>query len=275
MFRKLSILVAVAVAGVANSQITTPSPYCASSYFANYNMFQNISIAGTTLSFGAAGSFGASNTYKYYNTTTFADLTKAGNNTITVTPYSAPDFEPIYFALWIDYNQNNTFETSEIVMQNNNTINAALPTLGAAASPITKTFTIPSTALTGVTRARLKRMDGTFPYSASYSMSACSGGGSYGCTYDFNVNIINSLSVSETKTKEIVTIFPNPARDLITIGHQKNMIAAEIFTMDGRLMKKYTGTDKLDVSFLQNGEYMLKVYDKYGAAVSQKVLIAK
>lgn len=276
MFKKLFLLLTLATAFTAKSQITSPSPYCASSYFGNYNMFQNITIAGTTLSFGAMGSFGNTNTYKYYNTTTFGDLTKSGNNTITVNPYSVNDFEPVYFALWIDYNQNNTFESSEIVMQNSNTINTVLPTIGAPVSPITKTFTIPAAALTGTTRARLKRTDGPLPYTSAYIMDPCTGTGvNYGCTYDFNVVIKNSLSTSEAKAKESFRIYPNPARDCITVDGPQKITSAEIYSMEGNLVKKYPSTDKLEVSSLENGEYMLKVYYKDGSSASRKVLVAK
>ena len=277
MFKKLFLLLTLSAAFTAKSQITNPAPYCACTYFSGYNMFKDITIGGVTLSFGSLGTYGTANTYKYFNTTVFGDLTKSGNNTITINPYTTPDFEPIYFALWIDYDHSNTFETSEIVLQNSNTINAALPAFSETAVPLTRTFTVPGTALTGTTRARLVRTQASYPYSSSVVLSPCSNGsfGSFGNPYDFNVNIVTSLSTAETAVKNSFRIYPNPAQDFIMIDTSRKITQATLFSTEGKQVKSYPGANRLDVSSLQPGEYILEVYYKDGTSASQKVLIAK
>lgn len=188
-------LIAICSLQQASAQITSPAPYCAAAFDNNYNMFNNIKVKGTTLSFGAMGAYGKTDPYLYYNTTTFPDLAQGSTASIEVNVYSVNDGEPIYFALWIDYNKNNTFDAAELVMQNSNTTMKELPTWGAAVSPIVKTITIPTTATVGKTRARLMRGQdpaGGFTYSSTVSLTPCPAktGNSYGCTYDFDVNIV-------------------------------------------------------------------------------------
>lgn len=266
MLKKItSFLLLIFIFYTGNSQITNPSPYCTATFDNNYNMFQNIIINGTSQSFGAMGSWINTNTYKYYNTTVFPNFTKGSNATVTLNVYAVNDAEPTYFALWIDYNQNNTFETSEIVMQNSNTLNDWLPTFGAPVSPITKTFTVPTSALTGVTRARLMRgqklPSAWVPYDQSYILSSCptTADNSYGCTYDFNINIVNSLSTAEVIAEDNIKIYPIPASDRITIESQYRPKIIEVFDMNGRLIKAYQKTNVLDISMLKSGEYILNL----------------
>jgi PKD repeat protein len=102
--------------------------------------------------------------------------------------------EPIYFAVWIDFNRNNTFETSEIIMQNSNTIMRALPTFTDGDLWITKTFPIPAGTPTGTTRMRIARgMEPTgTTYSSTFILDPCPDAATFlmGCAYDFNVNIV-------------------------------------------------------------------------------------
>ncbi|SIQ87625.1 Por secretion system C-terminal sorting domain-containing protein [Chryseobacterium sp. RU37D] len=291
MFKKLSFSLALSITAImAKSQITDPSPYCTAEFGAAYNnMFKDITIGGVTLSFGSMGAYGTNSpSYKYYNTVVLGNLTKSGNNTITINPYSLNDVEPIYFALWIDYDHSNTFEDSEIVMQNSNTINAGLPVFGQTASPITKNFTIPAAALTGNTRARLIRRQGNGDYTSTYVMGACSTSviimppplpplpdGTMGNAYDFNVNIAESLSTEEIAVKNTFRVSPNPAHDFIKIEALQQVTRAEIFSMEGRLVKEYHSADHMNVSSLQSGGYILKIFFKDGSFASQKILIEK
>src|SRR6201999_3891284 len=123
----------------------------------NYNMFSSIKIMDSSLSFGPMGDWTppGNNTYEFYNILLFPDLIKADTFSVQLNVYSVGDVEPCYFALWIDYNHNNKFDSSELIMQNSNTTMALLPAIGAPASPINKVLTVPANAITGITRARL------------------------------------------------------------------------------------------------------------------------
>lgn len=257
------------VCGYLNAQITSPSPYCASTFDNNYNMINYLSVKGTKADLGPMGSWMSTNTYLYYNTTAFPSLSKGDTSTIKIQFYSPGDMEPIYFAVWIDYNQSNTFESTELVMQNSNTIAAALPTFGAPIGIITKSITVPATATSGTTRMRIIRgsdpSNPFAPYSPSFSLSPCpvSLGSTYGCTYDFNVNIVNSSTVNvEEMTDEMISVYPNPAKETLYMNiDQANWLETKVFGMDGKevLMGYNPNKHILDVSTLTPGIYVLSI----------------
>jgi len=258
----VSAALIVSSASAGHAQITSPAPYCASEFATNYNMFNNIKIKGTPLAFGAMGNWMPSgkNTYLYYNTTTFPSLKKSDTFSVQLNAYAVADIEPGYFALWIDYNHNNTFDNTELVMENANTTMALLPFGSAPASPINKTLTVPATATTGITRARLMRgTNSTNPYgsySASFHLSPCTvTTPDYGCTYDFNLNIVNGTTdIHEIGSNTTGLCYPNPASSIITVS-LKGISQEGIVTM-----YDLTGKAVRTVNY-QNGEARLSVLD--------------
>jgi hypothetical protein len=286
----MKLLVSAALIASCSSagyaQITSPAPYCASVFSTNYNMFNNIKIKGTTLSFGAMGNWmpSGNNTYGYYNTTTFPNLKKSDTFSVQLNVYAVDDIEPSYFALWIDYNHNNTFDNTELVMENANTTMALLPPSPASAPVINKILTVPATATTGITRARLMRgTNSTNPfaaYSASFHLSPCTvATPDYGCTYDFNLNIVNGATgINEIGSNTTGLCYPNPASDVITVS-LKGMTQEGIVTLydlTGKSVKNtiYKNEEaKLFVSDVPNGIYYLKA-NSGNEVLTEKIVIA-
>jgi hypothetical protein len=153
-------------------------------------------------------------------------------------------------------------------MQNNSTTNIALPTFGGAITPVAKTITIPSTALEGVTRIRIKRASSDInpyiPYSSTYSLTSCSPTyiGAYGCVYDFNVTIGPALSISEFE-KEGIKIYPNPVSNTLFIIESNNYLISKvkIFNQYGQEIKLVQADIKngINVSELSNGIYFAQI----------------
>ena len=112
------LLALMAVNGHAEAQLTTAAPYCEPGFQNQYNMLNTIKIEGTSFSFGPAGDWKKKDPFLYYNTTVFPDLEQGNTADIEIVPYATADVEPAYFAVWIDYNHNNTFDAAELVMQN-------------------------------------------------------------------------------------------------------------------------------------------------------------
>ena len=280
MKRIFTLGCAIALYGTVNAQISDPSPYCASAFDNNYNMFNNIIIRGTTLSFGAMGSFGTTNPYQFYNTTTFPTIHRGDTVSITLNVFAVNDMEPAYFAIWIDYNHNNTFESTELVMQNANTTMALLPTWGAPVSPISKTITIPATATAGTTRVRLMR--GSTPafsgtYSSTFTLSPCqaTGGFSYGCTYDMNLNIATATGVEQTVTNNVMNVYPNPAGNNVRIDLPSGVEGKLVEIMDvmGKVVSVVSATSQnntVNTNALQPGLYTLKVTTTDGSTFLSK-----
>jgi hypothetical protein len=233
-------------------------------------MIQDFKIGSTIIqNFGGMGTYGTNiTTFKYYNTATLPTFAKESVYSFTLDFFNVNDIEPIYFAVWIDYNKNNVFESSEIVMQNNSTTNIALPTFGGAITPVTKTITIPSTALEGVTRIRIKRASSDInpyiPYSSTYSLTSCSPTyiGAYGCVYDFNVTIGPALSISEFE-KEELKIYPNPVVQTLFIANinSNEIYNVFIFNQLGQKIKLNCSdlTNGIDVSELTEGIYFAQI----------------
>lgn len=265
-----AVLLSNMINGMAQSN--NPAPYCASVFDNNYNMINNISIDGTSLSFGAMGTWGTFNTYLYYDATAFSPVEIGSDMSIQLNVYSPNDMEPMYFAMWIDYNQNDVFENTELVLQNSNTINDALPTFGAAVSPINKTITIPGTTLPGTTRVRLMRGSNPanpYVYSNAFSLSPCpsAGANTYGCTYDFDITFEEPVNTSGLETNSDatsgVTIYPNPACDAIWLQGIDDMSSGmvKIYDQLGQLVleQSFTTFDPINVSELPKGVYSVLV----------------
>ncbi|MGI9652724.1 M1 family aminopeptidase [Chryseobacterium sp. RLHN22] len=68
----------------------------------------------------------------------------------------------------------------------------------------------------------------------------------------------NSLSTVDFKAEEF-NIYPNPAKDELFISGLKKETEYQIFTADGRLMKKGKTDKQIDISLLEKGVYFIKV----------------
>jgi len=213
MKKMFAVFCAVLFTEAAFAQITNPAPYCSAAFSNNYNMIDSMDLNGTKFSFGTMGSVSNSNTYKYYNTTVLPNLSQGSSPTLKLRFFAPNDMEPGYFAVWIDFNKNNTFESSELVMQNSNTTMTLLPVFGAAVTPITKTIPVPATAVVGKTRMRIMRgQDLTNPttYTSTFVLNPCpaAGSNSYGCTYDFDINIVAGGGSTTTAPKAAFSSTP-------------------------------------------------------------------
>lgn len=93
-------------------------------------------------------------------------------------------------AIWIDYNQNGNFEAAELT---------SLGTVPAATAALTGNINIPTTALTGVTRMRVRMQFAGVP------TGACTAIG-FGETEDYNVNIQPCVPVTITSAPSSVSV---------------------------------------------------------------------
>jgi hypothetical protein len=170
----------------ANSCVTTASSntitvatitltYCAPTYSSGdalNDQITNVTLGTLSNSTGIS----ASPYYTFYNAVTIPNLYQGATSTISV---SFGSDSRQYVGVWIDFNQNGTFETSEGVVSTNNA--------GGSGTAIL-TLTIPGGALLGNTRMRVRGGDDN----AMTTAMACGASNSvYGETEDYIVNIIN------------------------------------------------------------------------------------
>jgi hypothetical protein len=283
MKKIIHLISLLALPALSFSQITNPAPYCDPVFDINYNMFDSVVVQGNSLNFGSEGSFGNTNTYLYYDTTTFPDFVIGNTASIELNVFAVNDIEPLYFALWIDFDQSNTFDSTELVMQNSNTIMAGLPNFGAGVTSISKSVTIPSGASLGNTRARLMRSANRANPFAAYDntlildpcpTSTGMGFGFLGCTYDFDVNIVSggSVGIIENDFGNEFKLFPNPTSGQFSIdlGNVYDAIKITISDMNGKLIesKSFNNNQLLNLELKESpGIYFLLIKSDNNKAV--------
>ncbi len=164
-----------------------------------------------------------------------------------------------YWAIWIDYNNNGTFEDSEKVVSGSS----------ASSGTLSANITIPTTATLGVTRMRVSMKYNAAP-------TACETI-SYGEVEDYNVNITTGSSAPNVNTpfaeelgkeqNEIFTIFPNPATEKfnIVLNGIEGQVTARIYDLHGAVVKFLMLNDRIttiDINDLAAGIYMLSIDDE-------------
>lgn len=174
-------------------------------------------------------------------------LAKGSSNSITITPkWTGRTYSEAY-RVWIDYNQDGDFDDSgEQVYSRSKT----------TASPISGSFTVPTSALSGATRMRV-----SMKYNANPTPCETF---TYGEVEDYTVTISNSVNQGITGdtgfNSSDMSIYPNPAKHTLNISlvdaAGKDYV---IYNVMGQVIGKGTFTESLDVTALQSGVYMLEV----------------
>lgn len=174
-----------------------------------------------------------------------------------------------WIQVWIDFNRNGIFETSERVGSD-----GAVPVFDDASQfdyhDGSFVFTVPASAYSGDKTLRM-RVASTFfnaasgpcgyPSVASGPSSIISAGG----FRDFTVKISETLGVNETngtKPSE-VSIYPNPADTFVEVKNLKGKADYKIYSADGRLVQegKIDG-QRINVASLIKGMYVVTIKDE-------------
>ncbi|HRU17118.1 MAG TPA: GEVED domain-containing protein, partial [Bacteroidia bacterium] len=153
------------------------------------NSLSSVAIATTTLNNVTGGCTGTYNSFPASGSTT-ASLVPGVPYTMTAGCISGSNTQ---VAIWIDYNQNGIFETTEYTL-----INGNIPSGGSGSG----TFTIPITALSGNTGMRVRSdWQGTTAWT---SADACTNR-TWGETEDYTITILIPNSCSGTPSSSVTT----------------------------------------------------------------------
>ncbi len=237
------------VAG-GGSDPNPPSGYCASNgNNTNDEYIQRVQIGSIDNISGASpGGYGD-----------FTNLSTniSGSNTITITPLWTGTIYNEAYAVFVDWNRDGDFgDAGETVYTRNPT----------TATPIVGTFSVPSGAAQGLTRMRVSMKYNALP-------TACESF-QYGEVEDYIVNVVTSANAgfgadeSQPVSEEIgegidfdFSIYPNP----VTRGQLNVRVTgatAERFTIYnilGQVVRSGIYTERVDVSRLDAGVYMIEV----------------
>ncbi len=254
------------VSSVSNTlNVTTENvvvSYCASrGNTVNYEYIDFVGLGG--ISNATVGNGG------YADFTSQTGNLSYGTNTIVLSIGFVSSSYTEFWGVWIDYNQNGTFESSEKVVSGSS----------SSSGNLSYNFSVPSTAKSGATRMRVAMKWNGAP-------SACETFG-YGEVEDYTVNIGSALTRA-TKSLPIVVhgklgveekvfsarLYPNPATNEVFLkmgdGREVSFILSD---MKGNQVKSGKVKDNnVNLEGIQSGMYMMQISDGNRNMI-QKVII--
>ena len=165
--------------------------------------------------------------------------------------------------VWIDFNQDLVFDEAEKVL-----------TTATSEGPHTGTITIPTDALIGETRMRIRLHD---TGGNSNPNSTPCGSSGYGEVEDYTVNILNATGIVTQEKSNFLTLTPNPASKKVVIESREGISGKiQIVDVTGRVIYSedvdgfYNTT--IDFSEKANGVYIVK-YSKDSEIVENIKLV--
>jgi hypothetical protein len=173
--------------------------------------------------------------------------------------------------VWIDYNNNGTFEASELVASGNN-VSASAEGYGT----FTASFTPPSTAVMNTPLRMRVLADMNNP--SSYSPCGQLG---YGQIEDYSVTLVTNLATNETKAdNNDLVIYPNPVvsgENLFIKAKNGKDLKVSVSDMSGRLIAEPAvtaeGKDTYKINQkLEKGVYMIQVSNGSNEKVSKLIV---
>ena len=246
------------------AQTTSPLPYCYAGFDFSMSGGQSSdwinSVQLGTLN-NVSNAESPAPCYTFYNNLVAPDLAKNAGYTLNLNFTIGGGCG---YAAWIDYNHDNVFEATELIAG----VKASTGIPLGQSVPLTANITIPSTALPGNTRMRIRLTEDDQYHSAhpnEYelacdSMNTTSWGGE---TEDYTVNITGSTGINKLNSDIRFSLYPNPANNLLKI--ESNLTEPSTFTIYNITgLKVLEGTISqssynVDVSALANGLYYIEI----------------
>jgi len=90
---------------------------------------------------------------------------------------------------------------------------------------------------------------------------------------NFEVAYNDMLSVSDVSQQgNLISVYPNPASGKINIQSEKEIREVELISVEGKIVRKYSSANQLDLNSLPNGIYMLKIQLENGKTEVEKII---
>lgn len=249
---------ALLLATAAQAQITDPAPYCAGGLDDdNGNFVVPHAIEEVKLNtLDNASGFNASpgKHYLYYNNLAAPELALGYTYDLTVT-FDYPSTVH-YINAYIDFNRDNDFDDAgEVVLEQS--------VHGTRTNPAVVAVNVPGDAALGVTRMRVMVFeDDKYMMSGGMHGFPCTNDTlDWGETEDYDVNLVlGPTSVKEAAAAKAISVYPNPASSVVTIGADISNAQVSVIDVRGAVMNTVVHKGRqLDVSSLPTGLYFLKI----------------
>lgn len=226
---------------------------CGSSASGDIN---SVSISGTTLSNASGCSDANGNAYTIYPAvgSTTATLICGSTDTLTVVLENGATSITSDISLWIDYNQNGVFESSEWIDIGRNIPSQSFTVKG-------NFFTVPLNATPGLTGMRVRTR---YASNGNDSTDACTSFSS-GETEDYFITIAGTTGINKTEPiPSTLFISPNPGNGLFSIISKNsfNQADVEIYNTLGEIIysNQFNSAEvEIDLSYQAKGIYYYNV----------------
>lgn len=181
------------------------------------------------------------------------NLVRGVANTITITPTWTSTRYREGYAVFIDLNRDGDFlDTGERVFSRNAT----------TTTPISGSFTIPTTAALGTTRMRVSMKYNAVPTACEIF--------ALGQVEDYTVNITATARGEESTSELAMKVYPNPVRDVLYISDLTQEASYRIVNVMGQEVQRGTTQGEgIEVQNLAPGTYLLEVSTPEGATTKR------
>jgi hypothetical protein len=258
------------------AQSTTPGAYCVADFddaqgFPVADAINNVSFG--TLNNTTNGQFAAPH-YVHYNNLPINSFTLGTLYQLSV----AFDVHGgAGYGVWIDFDQNNAFDANEKVSGtvNGNPLNLSSNTV------INESILIPTTALTGSTRMRVRIVeDDMFVTTNLFNTEPCNAGTTpadvmdWGETEDYTITIAATVGISKSSNV-------NQAILSSTISSQSLMVNSnsfyntnyQIINVNGQMIQNGAITQQeIDIQSLESGLYFIQILNGESITAAQKFM---
>jgi chitodextrinase len=184
------------------------------------------------------------------------NLVRGTSNTITITPTWTSTVYREAYRVYIDYNRDGDFvDAGESVYSRART----------NVTPVSGSFTVPTTAALGATRMRV-----IMRYNATPT-TPC-GTFDYGQVEDYTVNITATARVEEASNNQIsFNLYPNPVKgDVLNIANLEADSSYRIYNMMGQELEKgRIENESISVGNLAAGTYLIEVSNVNGSTTKR------
>ncbi|MFN8181528.1 MAG: GEVED domain-containing protein [Bacteroidia bacterium] len=228
----------------------------------SYGFIDLVKITGTPLINDNSGCTGTIGLYytDYPDTGNYTATLLAGSSyTLTVrSSFNANE------SVWIDWDRNGTFDVTEWY----DLSRSATPNVADSV-----TITVPGWIFPGRTKMRVRNRLASAPNSA---IDACTQMAS-GETEDYTLTLENPTRLHPTATAQLLTVFPNPARDVLVVQLPEQVFTGILSVTDlsGRMLlsnairREGDGLYPLNLGDLPDGWYILHLQSSNEHRVSR------